>query len=119
MYDIRGYTPSWGSLTSYMSSILPGGGPRIRNGQLENRPFADYEQRMGGMAGYNSIVPDALVVSRYWTPDHFDGLARKANPPRPLVRLVAATVAQGSVHRLLLRLPFERSARKSTRLHSR
>src|SRR3546814_12169642 len=26
MYDIRGYTPSWGSLTSYMSSILPGGG---------------------------------------------------------------------------------------------
>src|SRR3546814_18032096 len=91
-----------------MYSSLPGGGPRIRNGQLENRPFADYEQRMGGMAGYNSIVPDALVVSRYWTPDHFDGLARKANLPRQLVSLVAATVAQGSVHRVLLRLPFDR-----------
>src|SRR3546814_13287719 len=62
---------------------------------------------MGGMAGYNSIVPDALVVSRYWTPDHFDGLARKANIPRQLVSLVAATVAPGSVQRLLLRLPFD------------
>src|SRR3546814_218261 len=109
-----------------MYSSLPGGGPRIRNGQLENRPFADYEQRMGGMAGYNSIVPDALVVSRYWTPDHFDGLARKANLPRQLVRLVAATVAQGSVQRVLLRLPFDRwlaydpvkDARSSVTVHA-
>src|SRR3546814_9374207 len=91
MYDIRGYTPSWGSLTSYMSSILPGGGPRTRNGELENRPFADYEQRMGGMAGYNTIVPDALVVSLYWPPEHFDGIARQANLPWLHARLVEST----------------------------
>src|SRR3546814_17568475 len=97
MYDIRGYTPSWGSLTSYMSSILPGGGPRIRNGQLEHRPFAAYEQRMGGMAGYNSDVPDALVVLRYWTPDHFARLARKANLTQKAVRLVHGPDGQGAV----------------------
>jgi hypothetical protein len=108
LYDIQNYTPSWGSLQSYLTSILPSGGARIRAGEFEIRPFADYAGRVCRVNGYLSIVPDPLIVSRYWRPQKFDAMAKQGRLPRSLVRLVAASLNDTWLSKALLTLPFDR-----------
>jgi Saccharopine dehydrogenase NADP binding domain len=108
LYDIREYQPSFGSFKSYIAVILPGGGARIRKGQIETRPFAFCAGSVQGIAGYHSVVPDALVVSRYWNAKEFDALGKSGSLPRPLVRGLASCVSNTMLSKLLLMLPFDR-----------
>jgi hypothetical protein len=108
LYDIQNYTPSWGSLQSYLASILPSGGARFRNGEIEIRPFADYAGQVCGIDGYSSIVPDPFVISRYWQPQHFDGMAKRGRLPLALVRLAAASLRDTWLSKALLKIPLDK-----------
>jgi hypothetical protein len=108
LYDIRNYQPTWGSFKSYVSYILPDGGARIREGQIESRPFAFCSASVQGISGFHSVVPDALVVSRYWHPQRFDALGKSTGLPRVLIRCLALAITDSVLGRLLLRMPFDR-----------
>jgi hypothetical protein len=108
LYDIHGYQPSYGSFKSYLESILPAGGPRIRSGRIELRPMGFSSGSVHGIAGYHTIVPDALVVSRYWSAETFDALGKAGALPRPLIRFLAGCVTGTILSRWLLKLPFDR-----------
>lgn len=107
LYDIQGYRPTGGSIKSYLTSILPVGSPRIRNGQVELRPFADYAGTVAGIAGFNTVVPDALVVSRYWQPTQFDSLGKAGKEPRIVARILSGALTDTFLSRLLMKLPFD------------
>jgi hypothetical protein len=110
LYDIRNYTASFGTLLSYLTSILPAGGPALRAGTLIFLPFGAYAGAVAGIQGFHGLLMDPAVIARYWRPPRFDALFKGSPAARPLARAVMGLVATAPVRWLLLKLPLERMA---------
>lgn len=108
LYDIRGYQPTFGTLRSYLTSIMPTGGALIREGKLRFASFGAFNGHVAGVAGIHSVLPDALVVSRYWQPRTFDALFKMSPALRPVVAAATGLLTWPPMLRLLMRLPLER-----------
>jgi hypothetical protein len=110
LYDIRNYTASFGTLLSYFTSILPGGGPALRGADVSFLPFGAYAGAVAGLQGFHGVLIDPAVVARYWTPPRFDALFKGSATARPLIRAIMAVVASAPVRTMLLKLPLARMA---------
>jgi hypothetical protein len=108
LYDIRGYKPSFGTTESYLRHIMPGGGARVRNGRVEFQPFASFGGHVAGLSGFHSIVPDPLVISRYWPARSIDGFFRAPRYLRPWVSAATSLLLWSPIRNLLLKLPLQR-----------
>ncbi len=108
LYDIRGYRPTFGTMESYLKHIMPGGGPMVRDGRVHFEPFASFGGRVAGISGFHSVVPDPVVISRYWPARRIEGLFRAPSYVRPLVAAATSLLLRGSVTRFVLTLPLRR-----------
>jgi len=108
LYDIRDYRPSFGTTQSYIKHIMPGGGALVRDGRVRFAPFAAFSGRVAGLSGIHSVVPDPLVISRYWPAHRIDGLFRAPAYLRPVVAAATSLMLWQPVRNLLLQLPLER-----------
>ncbi len=108
LYEIRDYRPSYGTTQSYIKHIMPGGGALVRDGHVRFAPFASFSGRVAGLSGIHSVVPDPLVISRYWPARRIDGLFRAPAYLRPVVAAATTLMLWNPVRDLLLRLPLER-----------
>jgi hypothetical protein len=105
LYDIRDYKPSFGTTESYLKYIMPGGGALVREGRVYFEPFASFGGRVAGLSGFNSVVPDPLVISRYWPAQRIDAFFRAPSYLRPLVSVVTSLLLWGPIRNLVLKLP--------------
>jgi hypothetical protein len=108
LYDIRDYRPSYGTTQSYIKHIMPGGGALVRDGHVRFAPFAAFSGEVAGISGIHSVVPDPLVISRYWPARRLDGLFRAPASLRPVVAAATTLMLWKPVRNLLLKLPLER-----------
>lgn len=107
-YEITDYKPTWGTTRSYLGSILPDGGPVIRDGRVHLEPFGAFSTTFAGHPAIHGIIPDAIVVSRYWKAKSFDGLFPSPAWRRPLMRAATSVVTRPRVRDLVMKLPLER-----------
>jgi len=108
LYDIRDYRPSYGTTESYLKHIMPGGGALVRDGLVSFAPFAAFSGRVAGVAGIHSVVPDPLVISRYWRAQRIDGLFRAPGWLRPVVAGATSLLLWKPLRNGLLKLPLAR-----------
>jgi hypothetical protein len=108
LYEIRDYRPSYGTTQSYLKHIMPGGGALVRDGTVRFAPFAAFSGRVAGLSGIHSVVPDPLVISRYWPARRLDGLFRAPAYLRPVVAAATSLMLWQPMRDLLLKLPLER-----------
>jgi hypothetical protein len=108
LYDIRDYKPSFGTTESYLKYIMPGGGARVRDGRVDFEPFASFGGHVAGLPGFHSVVPDPLVISRYWPARRIDGLFRAPGYLRPLVYAATSLLLWSPLRKLVLKLPLRR-----------
>ena len=108
LYEIRDYKPSFGTTESYLKHIMPGGGALVRDGQVRFAPFAAFRGRVAGISGFHSVVPDPLVISRYWPARRIDGFFRAPGYLRPVVSAATRLLLWRPLRKLLLGLPLRR-----------
>jgi hypothetical protein len=108
LYDIRDYKPSFGTTESYLKYIMPGGGALVRDGRVSFAPLASFGGHVAGLSGFHSVVPDPLVISRYWPARRIDGLFRAPGYLRPLVSAATSLLLWSPMRNLLLKLPLKR-----------
>lgn len=110
LYDISGLNPTFGTLKSYITSIVPAGGPLVVGGRVEYRPLGAFSSRACGLPGVHSVVPDPLVISRYWPAKRLEGLFLMPAWQRPLIQAASSAMSSRPIRALLMRLPLERMA---------
>jgi hypothetical protein len=108
IYEMQDYRPTWGTTRSYLENILPEGGPVIRDGQVHLEPLGAFSMTVAGHHAIHGILPDAIVVSRYWPAHRFDGVFPFSAWGGNLVRAASSAMARRSVRELVMRLPLER-----------
>ncbi len=108
LYDIRNYRPTYGTLQSYLTSIMPAGGPALRDGKVVRYPLAAFAGSACGIEGVHGIFPDAIVISRYWGAKRLDTLLKGGVGARPLIAALAALAIRPAMRDLIFKLPLRR-----------
>ncbi|WP_428312997.1 NAD(P)H-binding protein [Hydrocarboniphaga sp.] len=108
LYDIRDYRPSFGTIESYLKYIIPGGGPLVRDGVVSFMPLAAFSGVVAGIKGFHSIVPDPLVISRYWPARSIDALFRSPHWLRGIVAGAAGAMLWPPLRNRVLKLPLQK-----------
>ena len=108
LYDIRNYKPSFGTTESYLKYIMPGGGALVREGRVYFKPFASFGGYVAGVSGFHSVVPDPLVISRYWPARRIEAYFRAPSYLRPVVSAFTALLLWSPLRNMVFRLPLRR-----------